>query len=390
MSLHDTITDILAAAVEERQCAGANVLIRRHGEELLYTQAGMADIAEGRLIQRDSIFRLYSQSKPITAAAVMLLVERGLIDLMDGVDRYLPGFRNPKVVDHRGCITKAYRAPWIMELLGMTAGLCYPDGDPAGQYAARVFEEAHKQIEAGGGIPTVEFCNRLGEQPLAFQPGTHWRYSTCADVLGAVAEVVSGKRFGDFLREEIFEPLDMPDTAFFVPADKQERFVTCYERGENGLTPWLGMNLACGVYDRDPAFESGGAGLVSTLEDYSHFADMMLNGGVWQGKRILSPKSVEFLTTPQLSDVTQRDLWDSLDGYSYGKLCRVCVAPERVAGLAIQGEYGWDGWLGAYYCNIPAAGMTILSMQNTTNMGTSPMVRKVRNAVLAALSRGEI
>ncbi len=390
MSLHDTITDILAAAVEEKQCAGANVLIRRHGEELLYTQAGMADIAEGRLIQRDSIFRLYSQSKPITAAAVMLLVERGLIDLMDGVDRYLPGFRDPKVVDHRGCITKAYRAPWIMELLGMTAGLSYPGEDPAGQYAARVFEAAHEAIRNGDGIPTVEFCNRLGEQPLAFQPGTHWRYSTCADVLGAVVEVVSGKRFGDFLREEIFEPLDMPDTAFFVPEEKWERLVTCYERGEGGLTPWLGMNLACGVYDRDPAFESGGAGLVSTLEDYSHFADMMLNGGVWQGKHILSPKSVEFLTTPQLNDVTQRDLWDSLDGYSYGKLCRVCVAPERVAGLAIQGEYGWDGWLGAYYCNIPAAGMTILSMQNTTNMGTSPMVRKVRNAVLAALSRGEI
>ncbi len=390
MSLHDTITDILAAAVEEKQCAGANVLIRRHGEELLYTQAGMADIAEGRLIQRDSIFRLYSQTKPITAAAVMLLVERGLIDLMDGVDRYLPGFRDPRVVDHRGCITKAYRAPWIMELLGMTAGVCYPDGDPAGQYAARVFEDAHEQIRAGGGIPTVEFMNRLGEQPLAFQPGTHWRYSTCADVLGAVVEVVSGKRFGDFLQEELFGPLEMVDTAFFVPESKQDRFVTCYERGENGLTPWLGMNLACGEYSRDPAFESGGAGLVSTLEDYSHFADMMLSGGVWKGKRILSPGSVEFLTTPQLNDATRRDLWDSLDGYSYGKLCRVCVAPERVAGLAVAGEYGWDGWLGTYYCNIPAAGMTILSMQNTTNMGTSPMVRKVRNAVLAALSRGEI
>ena len=390
MSLHDQITDILAAAVENQECAGISVLVRRHGEEVLYTQAGMADMAEGRLIQRDSIFRLYSQTKPITAVAVMILVERGLIDLMDGVDKFLPGFRNPRIVDREGNITKAPRAPWIMDLLGMTAGLSYPGDDPAGQYAAKVFEEAHKQIRAGSGIPTVEFMNRLGEQPLAFAPGTHWRYSTCADVLGAVVEVVSGKRFGEFLRDELFIPLNMVDTAFFVPAEKMDRFVTCYARGPEGLTPWLGMNLACGVYDRDPAFESGGAGLVSTLEDYSHFADMMLNGGVWQGKRILSPKSVEFLTTPQLNDVTQRDLWDSLDGYSYGKLCRVCVAPERVAGLAIQGEYGWDGWLGAYYCNIPAAGMTILSMQNTTNMGTSPMVRKVRNAVLAALSRGEI
>ena len=118
MSLHDTITDILAAAVENRECAGVNVLVRRHGEEVLYTQAGMADAEAGRLIQRDSIFRLYSQSKPITAAAVMLLAERGLIDLMDGVDKYLPGFRNPQVVDAQGNLTKAYRAPWLMELLG--------------------------------------------------------------------------------------------------------------------------------------------------------------------------------------------------------------------------------------------------------------------------------
>ncbi|MBQ8554591.1 MAG: beta-lactamase family protein [Clostridia bacterium] len=390
MTLHDRITDILATAVENGECAGINVLVRRYGEEVLYTQAGMADIDSHRPVQRDSIFRLYSQSKPVTAAAVMLLVERGLIDLMDGVDKYLPGFRHAKVVDGKGNVTKAYRAPWIMELLGMTAGLSYPGEDPAGQYAARVFEDAHAQIRAGGGIPTVEFMNRLGEQPLAFQPGTHWRYSTCADVLGAVIEVVSGKRFGSFLKEELFEPLDMVDTAFWVPEEKWERFVTCYKRTPEGLTPWLDMNLACGEYSRDPAFESGGAGLTSTLEDYSHFADMMLGGGVYNGKRILSPASVKFLTTPQLDEHVRRDMWDSLNGYSYGKLSRVCVEPERVAGLAMKGEYGWDGWLGTYFCNFPEQGMTLLSMQNTTDCGTAAAVRKVRNAVLAALSEGTI
>ena len=396
MTLQERVQSIVEAAVANRECAGANVLVRLHGENILYAQAGMADIEAGRPIARDSIFRLYSQSKPVTAAAVMILVERGLIDLMDGVDKYLPGFRNPRMIDAEGKIRKLPRAPWIMELLGMTAGLCYPDADPAGQCAARVFEEAHEAIRNGGdrsqpgGIPTVEFMNRLGEQPLAFQPGTHWRYSTCADVLGAVVEVVSGKRFGDFLREEIFEPLEMADTAFFVPEEKRNRFVTCYVRGKDGLTPWTGMNLACGVYDRDPAFESGGAGLTSTLEDYSHFADMLMNGGLWQGKRILSPASVRFLTTPQLSETQRRDLWDSMEGYSYGKLCRICVEPGRAAGLALLDEYGWDGWLGSYFANFPNEGMTILSMQNTTDCGTSPMVRKVRNAVIAALGRGEI
>ena len=390
MNLQAQVDSILTAAVRENQCAGMTVLVRRNGEDVLYAQAGLADIEAQKPISDDSIFRLYSQSKPVTAAATMILVERGLIDLMDGVDKYLPGFRSPKVVDAQGNITPAYRAPWIMELLGMTAGLSYPGEDPAGQYAARVFEDAHAQILAGGGIPTVEFMNRLGEQPLAFQPGTHWRYSTCADVLGAVIEVVSGKRFGDFLREELFEPLGMVDTAFWVPESKRERFVTCYKRTPEGLQPWLDQNLACGVYDRDPAFESGGAGLVSTLEDYSHFADMLLNKGEYQGKRILSPASVEFMTAPQLNDAVRRDLWDSLDGYNYGKLMRICDEPERMAGLAVRGEYGWDGWLGSYFCNMPEQGITILSMQNTTDCGTSPYVRRVRNAVLAALSRGEI
>ena len=129
---------------------------------------------------------------------------------------------------------------------------------------------------------------------------------------------------------------------------------------------------------------------MSTLEDYSHFADMMLQKGVWSGRRILSPKSVAFLTTPQLTGEVRRDMWDGLRGYSYGKLCRVCVEPGQIGGFAMLGEYGWDGWLGSYYANFPGEGMTLLSMQNTTNAGTTPMVRKLRNAVLAALSRGDI
>ncbi len=391
MNLQDQITDILAAAVEKGECAGVNVLVRRFGEEVLYTQAGYADAEDGRFIQRDDIFRLYSQSKPITAAAVMILMERGLIDLMDGVDQYLPGFKNPRVVDAKGQITPAMRAPRIMELLGMTAGLSYPGEDPAGMYAAKVFAAAQEAMRQGGGIPTVELANQLGQQPLAYQPGSAWRYSTCADVLGALVEVVSGQRFGDFLRKELFIPLEMEDTAFFVPEEKQRRLVTVYQRTPGGVKPWRNLHLACGDYSRNPAFESGGAGLVSTLEDYSHFADMMMNGGVYKGCRILSRASVDFLRTPQLpDDILRRDMWDNLTGYSYGKMNRVCVDPGKVNGLALEGEYGWDGWLGCYYANFPSAGLTLLSMQNTTDMGTAPLVRKVRNVLLTALSNGEI
>ncbi len=390
MSLQARIDQILEAAVANRECAGVNVLVLKNGWEAAYSQAGLADVASGKPIRRDNIFRLYSQSKPVTAAAVMLLVERGLIDLLDGVDKYLPGFRNPRIVGADGTLRPAPRAPWIIELLGMTAGLCYPDGDPAGQCAARVIDDANEQIRKGGGVPTVELMNRLGEQPLAFQPGAHWRYSTCADVLGAVVEVVSGKSYGDFLHDELFAPLEMHDTGFWVPEEKRDRFVTAYKREDGGMTPWLGLHLAVGDYTREPAFQSGGGGLVSTLEDYSHFAAMLLNGGEWQGRRILSPATVKFLTAPQLRDEVRRDLWDALDGYSYGKLMRVCVEPEKVAGLAALGEYGWDGWMGTFFLNIPSEGVTLLSMQNTIDTGTATLVRKVKNVLLAALSRGEI
>ena len=200
-------------------------------------------------------------------------------------------------------------------------------------------------------------------------------------------EVVSGMRFGEFLRKEFFEPLDMVDTGFYVPEGKRNRLVTAYKRTENGLVPWTSTHLAVGVYDREPAFESGGAGLVSTLEDYSHFADMLLAGGTYEGRRILSPATVACMTQPQLKDAVRRDMWDSLDGYSYGHLMRICAEPGRIAGLACAGEYGWDGWLGTYFANFPGQQMTILSMQNTVDSGTTRVVRQMRNAVLAALSR---
>ena len=168
-------------------------------------------------------------------------------------------------------------------------------------------------------------------------------YSTCADILGAVVEVVSGMCFGEFLRKEFFEPLDMVDTGFYVPESKRNRLVTAYKRTENGLVPWTSTHLAVGVYDREPTFESGGAGLVSTLEDYSHFADMLLAGGTYEGRRILSPATVACMTQPQLKDAVRRDMWDSLDGYSYGHLMRICAEPSHRR-IGLRGRI-WLGWL---------------------------------------------
>ena len=389
MELEKKLTACLERAVENHEAAGISLLVLRDGTELCYAQAGKADIGSGKPVSRDSIFRLYSQSKPITAAAVMILADRGEIDLMAGADQYLPGFRNPRVVNPDGGIVPALRAPWILELLTMTAGLCYPDADPAGQYAARVFEEDQARIPAGEGMSTAEFCNRLGEQPLAFQPGTGWRYSTCADILGAVVEAVSGKRFGQFLKEELFDPLGMKDTDFWVPAEKKDRLVTCYRRIPGGLEEFRNLHLAVGQYDRAPAFESGGAGLVSTLDDYAAFAAMLMNGGSYGGRRILSPAAVRFMTAPRLSPEIRRALWDSLCGYNYGCLVRVCDRPGSCAVFNEAGEYGWDGWLGTYFANLPASRITFLLNQNAPDTGTAAVTRKCRNILASELSMEE-
>ena len=387
MGLKKQLTACLERAVENHEAAGISLLVLRDGEELVYAQAGLADTGSGKPVARDSIFRLYSQSKPVTAAAVMILADRGIIDLMDGADRYLPGFREPKVLNPDGSVAPALRAPWILELLTMTAGLSYPDADPAGQYAAQVFEADQEQILSGGGMGTVEFCNRLGEQPLAFQPGTGWRYSSCADILGAVVEVVSGKPFGQFLKDEIFDPLGMKDTDFWVPEEKRDRLVTCYRRVPGGLEEFTSPHLAVGIYDRPPAFESGGAGLVSTLDDYAKFGAMLLREGRFEDRRILSPAAVKFMTAPRLTPEVRRGLWDSLCGYNYGCLVRVCDRPGSCAIFNEEGEYGWDGWLGTYFANIPSQKITFLLCQNAPDTGTAGITRKCRNLLAAKLSK---
>ena len=385
MALKNKLEKCLRQAVEQQEAAGLSVLVRKDGEDLCFASAGTADATGKKPVQRDSIFRLYSQTKPVTAAAAMILADQGLLDLQAEVDRYLPGFRNPKIVTPDGRTVAAPRAPWVLELLGMTAGLSYPDADPAGQYAARVFEENQALILQGSGMDTLTFCNRLGEQPLAFAPGTGWRYSTCADVLGAIIEVITGKRFSRFLQEEIFDPLGMKDTGFWVPPEKQERLVTCWQRTENGLEPFQHLHLAVGRYDRPPAFESGGAGLVSTLDDYAAFGEMLLGGGVYRGNRILSRAAVDYMTAPQLRENIRLQMWDSLGGYNYSCLMRVCDQPGACPLFAEAGEYGWDGWLGTYFINLPRENTTFLLFQNVTDAGTAPVTRICRNILAAEL-----
>ena len=383
--LEQRILDVMNRAIDNKELAGANLEVTVGGKTRIRLEAGYADNESGKKVEHDSIFRLYSQTKPVTAAAVALLVERGELDVCSWVSDFLHGFKNQKVFLKDGSLRPAARPATVYDLLNMTAGLSYPGLAPEEAETTRIFAENQCAISEGKGLGTVEFANELGKAPLAFDPGSCFKYSTCADVLGAIVEVVSRKPFSRFLREELFEPLGMKDTGFYVPEKEYHRLVTCYKRSDGGLVEFTSPHLCVGDYTHEPAFASGGAGLVSTLDDYARFAAMLLNGGSYEGRKYLSAETVKWLTSPQLSLAQNEGLWDNLRGYSYGKLMRICVEPGRVCGLARFGEYGWDGWLGTYFANFPNEKMTVLCFQNTTDAGTTPMMRKIRNLILSEL-----
>lgn len=379
---------LLDRAVAEQEFAGMNLLVRRGGEELAYVQAGYADAERGVPFSRNTIARMYSMTKPVTAAAAMLLVERGQLDLGQSVSEFLPGFRD-QTVWQQGERVPVRRDVQVKDLLNMTSGLSYPGDDEAGREAGAVFHQADQALYGSAPMDTLELANRLGRCSLAFQPGERWMYGTSADVLGAVIQQVSGLRFGEFLRRELFAPLGMEDTGFYVPEKQRHRLAQVYERAEGKLLPYPTNNLDIRyTQDVSPAFESGGAGLVSTIDDYAKFAQMLLNGGQLGGVRVMQPGTVDFLTHGQLTPWQLDSMWrswDGLAGYGYGNLMRVMEQPGMALCNPWPGEYGWDGWLGTYFCNSPANGVTVLLLCQRRDTGTSSVTRKIRNVLTACL-----
>ncbi|WP_405112920.1 serine hydrolase domain-containing protein [Paenibacillus sp. FSL K6-1217] len=377
----------LSASIAHKEIAGANFMVIQKGQEVFYHEDGLADIEAGRRMSRDSIVRLYSMTKPVTAAAVMLLLERGEIDLFDPVSQYIPGFKNQKV-ELDGALVPVSREVDIHDLLNMTSGLVYGGTDRAGQHTEALFRELDSRLPGDNPMSTLEFANRLGEGPLSFEPGSSWQYGTSADVLGALVEVVSGMRYSEFLQQEIFGPLQMKDTGFWLPEDKRGRLARVYQDdGEGGLMRYEESHLGVSHHmDREAAYESGGAGLVSTIEDAAKFTTMLMNQGRLNGIQLLKPRTVQYMTSASLTHWQQQGFnpWHSLQGYSYGNQMRILTHPGQAGGLGSLGEYGWDGWLGAYFANCPQEDLTLLFMIQKKDAGTLPITRKLRNIVLSA------
>lgn len=327
--------------IERRQFAGMVTLVARRGRVVHFEAAGMLDIESAKTMRRDAIFRIYSMTKPITSTAVMILLEEARLRLGDPVSAYLPIFKDLKVIQVRAggdiALVPPAREPTIQDLLTHSAGLSY--GFEPESYLDDLYrEKVWKPLESADGATLEDTISAVARLPLAFHPGTAFRYSFATDVLGYLVQVVAGKPLDVFLKERIFEPLGMQDTGFWVPHERIGRFATCYSPAEEGGLKVIDAP-ATSNYAKPARFLSGGGGLVSTAEDYLRFCQMLLNKGRMGSARILGRKAVELMLINHLPEgIVVPD-----PGYGFGLGGRVMVDAGRAQTLGSQGSWGWGG-----------------------------------------------
>ncbi len=366
-----TMHRVMSDHIEAGRAAGVITAIERRGE--LYVDIiGDTDKERGVPLKRDTIFRLASMSKPITAAAAMILVEQCKIRLDEPVDRFLPELAGRRVLKNidgpLDDTVPAKRPITTRDLLtfrmGIGTSMPMPGVEPT------PFMKAMGEAKLGGFKPPTphnpdQWIKKLGELPLQFQPGTVWQYHMGSDVLGVLIARASGKPLGDFMREALFEPLGMKDTGFHVPADKMNRLGSCYITNPQTGALEVYDDAKDSLYAKPPAFPMGGAWLVSTLDDYLAFARMIMNGGKLGKERVLSRMSVEAMSTDQLTDEQKRispgapGFFD-FQGWGFG----VSVITKRGGPDMTPGRFGWDGAFGTCWMCDPKEEMTsILMMQ---------------------------
>ena len=384
------IQKYLDKIVADKEVAGCSCLVIKDGQELGYYEAGLRDVKDKLPITRDTIFRLFSMTKPITSIATMQLVENGQLSLTDPVSKFLPGFKNQKYYDENGELCEVIEEMTVKNLLDMTSGLCYPGLACKAEVETGMFmAKAAKKLHTDEEMSTYDLMNELGKLPLAFAPSDKWNYSLSADVLGAIVEIVSGVSFSEYLHKNILDPLEMFDTDFYVPTEKQDRLCRSYRTDGINFKEYTGENLLIqSRMEEEPKFQSGGAGLASTIDDYSKICQMFLNNGEYKGKRILHPETIRYMTSGGANERQRQHIgkWDSLAGHTYGNLLRVLKHPEEAMSLGSAGEFGWDGWLGVYMSVIPEHNMCILYMMQKPDTGTVDVTFKLRNIIFSALS----
>ena len=370
--------DVMTGYVERGEVPGLVTLVARRGEGHVDAIGAMAAGSEEPM-RRDTIFRISSMSKPITAAAAMILIEECALRLDEPVNRLLPELANRQVLKRPDAdlddTVPAHRPITVRDLLTFTMGL----GIVAAAPGTVPIADALAELELGQGMPSPqtppapdEWIRRLGTLPLMYQPGERWMYNTGSDVLGVLIERASGQPFETFLKERIFDPLGMNDTGFDVIWDRIGRLATSYVIDPDSGAAAVYDEPAGGQWSRLPSFPSGGGGLVSTVDDFLAFADMLRGRGVSRGERILSRPSVEFMTSDQLTPEQKAASglvpgFFRVHGWGFG----VAVVTERTEVAKSVGTYGWDGGMGTSWYNDPAEDLTMILM--TQQAWTSPI-----------------
>ena len=348
--------------VDRGALSGIVTLVARHGQVVHFDVYGKQDIAAGTPLRADTIFRIYSMTKPVTGVAMLKLYEQGKWDPSDPLARHIPEFANLQVyagTDGTGALQleKPKHAPTIAELMSHTAGFTY------GFFGQSPVDRLYQTENPLAAPSSQAFIDRLAKIPLAYQPGEQWVYSVSVDVQGYLVEKLSGKSLAEFMRTEIFEPLDMRDTGFMVPAAKLDRVATIYSAGANGLAAQpRDPNIAT-----LPGLQSGGGGLYSTARDYARFATMLANGGVLDGKRILAPATIDLMRANRLDDKLLDGrfgigLQQMRKGFGYGYDVAVIYDPHAIGSTTGEGTYFWDGAAGTWFWVDPTNDVVFVGM----------------------------
>ena len=343
------IRPLMQSFVDKEKVAGLVTAVARDGKVVHFEAIGSMDVERNRPMQADTIFRMYSMTKPVTAAAIMILVEEGKVQISDPVSKYIPEFQDLEVhIENQDGSTRlvpAERPITIKHLMMHTSGLTYAfiEG-PVGKLYAENGLEGTREMN----LSLKEFSERAASFPLLAQPGTEWNYSISMDILGRIAEVATGERYGDFLTERIFKPLGMKDSGFHVPAKDADRLAANYRRNEDTGNRDLEDDPVTSTYLQVPSLNSGGGGMVATAADYLRFAQMLINGGELDGVRILGEASVNEMTTNHFGPEFGLSPLASIipvgaRGVGFGYCGSVVMNTDEGTSFGSTGEYSWAG-----------------------------------------------
>jgi len=382
---------LMQGFVDQKQIPGIVTILARHGKVFDCRAYGQRDMASGAPMTKDTIFRDFSMTKPVTGVAMMILWEQGKWLPADPISKYIPEFAHLKVfkgVDAAGntIVEDFLHAPTMHELMTHTAGFTY------GFFGNSPVDKLYQNAGVMQSKSLQEMIDKLAKIPLLYQPGTRWVYSVSMDIQGYIVEKLSGQSLPDFMQQNIFKPLGMKDAGFFVPAEKRNRFVTLYRANEQGQ---LVTEPAGSRFGRDfaaqPAMPSGGGGLVSTAEDYLRFAQMLGNGGELNGVRILSPAAVQLMSSNHLAPSLLTGefgigLQTMRPGFGYGYDCAVVFNPPEADLPDGQGTFFWDGAAGTWFWIDPTNDIVFIGMIQRMLGPSSPNLEYLsRSAVYQAL-----